>query len=322
MTRKPLALALALALAWVSAADDQVHAPVRNRRKAMEADTVKALRDAKSLFDEGILSEQEFKEQKAELLQPKATVAAAAPCGFRAFFERNAAGPGIHKWLHYFSAYEQEFSRHCGAGGAPAKMIEIGIQSGGSMRMWRERFGQNLEVLVGVDIQPNTKAWERFGDEPGSRPGNVHVEIGSQADPAVFDRINAKYPGGFDIVLDDGSHAAAHILATFQIAWKLLRPGGVYFIEDITKENRRAVHDIILSASHPHEGGVRKGSTVLDALYDNKEGACCKITPNSVQHEVEYVKMYPMILAIKKRETPLDGGALQAQKRGDKWIPY
>lgn len=211
MTRKPLALALALA--WVSAADDQVHAPMRNRRKAMEADTVQALRDAKALFDEGILSEQEFKEQKAELLQPKATVAA-APCGFRAFFERNAAGPGIHKWLHYFSAYEQEFSRHCGAGGAPAKMIEIGIQSGGSMRMWRERFGQNLEVLV------------------------------------------------------------------------------------------------------------RKGSTVLDALYDNKEGACCKITPNSVQHEIEYVKMYPMILAIKKRETPLDAGVLQAQKRGDKWIPY
>ena len=51
-----------------------------------------------------------------------------APCGFRAFFERNNAGPGIHKWLHYFSAYEQEFSRHCGDGAAPAKMIEIGIQ--------------------------------------------------------------------------------------------------------------------------------------------------------------------------------------------------
>ena len=45
----------------------------------MDADTVQALRDAKALFDEGILSEQEFKEKKAELLQPKAAPAATKP---------------------------------------------------------------------------------------------------------------------------------------------------------------------------------------------------------------------------------------------------
>ena len=262
-------------------------------------------------------------EQLAAAAPPPRRLRGSAPsCGFRAFFERNKTGPGIHKWLHYFSAYESEFSRHCGAGAVPAKMIEIGIQSGGSMRMWRECFGANLEALVGIDVNAATKAWERFGDEPGSRPGNVHVEIGSQADPAVFAAIDAKYPGGFDIVLDDGSHVDAHMLATFQSAWKMLRPGGVYFIEDITKENRRAVHDIILSSSHPLEGGVRKGSTVLDALYDNAENACCKITPNSVQREIEYVKMYPMMMAIKKRETPLDGNDLHSETHGTQWIPY
>ena len=45
----------------------------------MDADTVQALRDAKALFDEGILTEQEFKEKKAELLQPKAAPVAAKP---------------------------------------------------------------------------------------------------------------------------------------------------------------------------------------------------------------------------------------------------
>ena len=45
----------------------------------MDADTVQALRDAKALFDEGILSEQEFKEKKAELLQPKAAPVTAKP---------------------------------------------------------------------------------------------------------------------------------------------------------------------------------------------------------------------------------------------------
>ena len=283
--------------------------------------TILALMVCAAVADQGANTPPD--EQLAAAPPPPRRLRGSEPsCGFRAFFERNKAGPGIHKWLHYFSAYEQEFSRHCGAGAAPAKMIEIGIQSGGSMRMWRECFGANLEALVGIDVNAATKAWERFGDEPGSRPGNVHVEIGSQADPAVFAAIDAKYPGGFDIVLDDGSHVDAHMLATFQSAWKMLRPGGVYFIEDITKENRRAVHDIILSSAHPHEGGVRKGSTILDALYDNAESSCCKITPNSVQREIEYVKMYPMMMAIKKRETPLDGNDLHSERHGTRWIPY
>ena len=74
----------------------------------------------------------------------------------------------------YFSAYEHTphpyFSRHCGSGAAPVKMIEIGIQSGGSMRMWRHCFGDALEALVGVDINAETKAWERFGKEALSQP--------------------------------------------------------------------------------------------------------------------------------------------------------
>ena len=261
-------------------------------------------------------------EQLAAAPPPPRRLRGSEPsCGFRAFFERNKAGPGIHKWLHYFSAYEQEFSRHCGAGAVPAKMIEIGIQSGGSMRMWRECFGANLEALVGIDVNAATKAWERFGDEPGSRPGNVHVEVGSQADPAVFKDIDAKYPGGFDIILDDGSHVNTHMVASFRAAWRLLRPGGVYLIEDITKENVRAVHDIILSAAHPYKDGVRvKGHTILDAMYDNAGPACCETAPNSVQREIEYVKMYPMMLAIKKHEAPL--AELKATQHGTRWIPY
>jgi len=244
----------------------------------------------------------------------------ATSCGFREFFEQNLEGPGIHKWEHYFSAYEQEFSRHCGRGAAPVKMIEIGIQSGGSMRMWRHCFGHALEALVGVDLNAETKAWERFGKEAGSSPNNVHVEIGSQADAAVFDQIDAKHPGGFDIVLDDGSHQADHMIATFSHTWKLLRPGGVYFIEDITKENVRALEDIILSTEHPYTGSVRTGHSIVKAMYDNPGAACCNIQPNAVQREVEYVKMYPMMLAIKKRENPLTW--LNATKRGDQWIPY
>ena len=35
-------------------------------------------------------------------------------------------------------------------------------------------------------------------------------------------------------------------------------------------------------------------------MYDNPGASCCDFEPNQVQREVEYVKMYPMMLAIKK----------------------
>lgn len=250
-----------------------------------------------------------------------AACAVVAPCGFEEFFRQNKEGPGIHKWLHYFPAYEQEFMSHCGASAKPVKMLEIGIQSGGSMRMWRACFGDMLEALVGVDINPDTSAWERFGAEPGSKQHNVHVEVGSQADAAVMERINATYPGGFDIILDDGSHVAEHMVATFRHAWSMLRPGGVFFIEDITKENVQALHAIISGPAHPYYQSVRiKGHSFVDAMYDNRGAACCNTQTNGVQREVEYVKMYPMILAIRKREIPLD--SFHAKRHGTEWIPY
>ena len=129
------------------------------------------------------------------------------PCGLWDYFISHNKGPGIHKWHHYFAIYEEHFGRFC-RGIANLTMAEIGIQSGGSMLMWRHAFGEKLQLLVGLDTNPNTKAWEDFGP-------NVKVEIGSQADPNFLAEIKRKYPQGFDIFLDDGSHVPAHQLVTF-----------------------------------------------------------------------------------------------------------
>jgi len=106
------------------------------------------------------------------------------------------------------------------------RMMEIGIQSGGSMMMWRHAFGDNLNQLIGVDINANTKAWEKFGS-------NVKVEIGSQGDASFLASLANKYRDGIDVILDDGSHLPSHIILTFVKLWPLVRAGGVYMIEDI-----------------------------------------------------------------------------------------
>ena len=44
--------------------------------------------------------------------------------------------------------------------------------------------------------------------------------------------IQRKYPEGFDIFLDDGSHVPEHQFTTFVHMWSAIRPGGV-LIEDV-----------------------------------------------------------------------------------------
>lgn len=39
--------------------------------------------------------------------------------------------------------------------------------------------------------------------------------------------------GGFDMIVDDGSHAVKHIWATLNALWPSVKPGGVYVIEDL-----------------------------------------------------------------------------------------
>ena len=190
------------------------------------------------------------------------TAFAAAPCGFRDYFERSVKKDdnGIHKWLHYFAAYEREFGEWCAKGAGPIRMMEMGIQSGGSCKMWLNCFGANLDLLVGVDINPDVKQWESFGPK-------IKVEIASQADPELWQRLRRTY-GGFDVILDDGSHQSAHMLASFKHGFDLVKPGGVYVIEDITQENTAAVvgrfrKEAITVNNEPPSRHIVHGSTAL-----------------------------------------------------------
>jgi hypothetical protein len=42
-----------------------------------------------------------------------------------------------------------------------------------------------------------------------------------------------KSGGKFDIIIDDGGHVYNQQKATFEVLWKTLSPGGLYYIEDL-----------------------------------------------------------------------------------------
>ncbi len=100
----------------------------------------------------------------------------------------------------------------------PITVLEIGVLDGASLRLWEDYFPR--AIIVGLDIQPDCKQHEG---------GRRLVEIVSQADTAALRQIGARYTP--TIIIDDGSHRADHIRASFETLYPALREGGLYIVE-------------------------------------------------------------------------------------------
>lgn len=101
-------------------------------------------------------------------------------------------------------------------------ILEIGVQEGGSLRMWEEYFPN--ATICGLDVDPS------YAVHQGERR---IVFIGDSTLSATANRIREEHPALFDIIIDDGSHHPADQLDTFEAFFPLLGDGGYYAIEDI-----------------------------------------------------------------------------------------
>ena len=119
-------------------------------------------------------------------------------------------GRQIDKWRHYFDIYEKHFAKYRGQS---PRVLEIGIDHGGSLQLWKRYFGKGAEI-TGVDIDPAA-----MFEEDQIKTYQYH-----QKNPEI-----AKL-GPWDIIIDDGSHEVDDQSVTFANLWP--RCQGVYLIED------------------------------------------------------------------------------------------
>jgi hypothetical protein len=104
-------------------------------------------------------------------------------------------------------------------------ILEIGVggydgPSGGeSLRMWKAFF-RNSQI-VGIDIYDKSQFSER----------RIDIRQCDQTDSDSLTRLSNEY-GGFDIIIDDGSHVNEHVIKTFRTLFPLMRPAGIYVVED------------------------------------------------------------------------------------------
>jgi hypothetical protein len=125
------------------------------------------------------------------------------------------------KWSHYFSFYDELASQLLAGKNHHLHILEIGVQNGGSLAIWRELFGPN-SLIYGVDIDP----------ECGKLDIDAKIFIGSSSDRDFLQSIckDAQY---FDLVIDDGSHDSKHQKIAFETIYPFLSENGTYIIEDI-----------------------------------------------------------------------------------------
>lgn len=190
----------------------------------------------------------------------------------------------ITKYDNYFGIYDRYLEP---LRDRPITMIEIGVQHGGSLQMWKRYFHPG-STIVGVDIYPACKRYEEDG---------VRVFTGDQSDVDFLARMIAEI-GPVDYILDDGSHIPRHQIATFDYLFQHgLKEGGVYLCEDCHT-----------SYWPSYGGGVRKSGTFIeyakrvadDVNHWHVEGSAPD--RNWRTQTVESVEFYSSVVAFRKAQ--------------------
>lgn len=143
---------------------------------------------------------------------------------FLGWYNDHAAGPGIWKWSNALAAYQHHLAPMMQK---PVSVLEVGVQSGGSVSMWQTVMGAQCHYY-GMDIN----------DKCTSFTGSMStIFIGDQGQVADWSRFFSTVVGALDVVVDDGGHLGYQMVTTLQQVFPHLNPGGVHAVEDIHNQN-------------------------------------------------------------------------------------
>lgn len=125
------------------------------------------------------------------------------------------------KWPLYLDEYDRIFSSFRGK---PLRILEIGVQNGGSLEIWSKYF-PNAQILVGCDINQDCKKLKYLDDRINLVIGDINTDL-------VYGEV-LKHSKNFDLIIDDGSHLSGDIVKSFARYFSTLNEGGIFVVEDL-----------------------------------------------------------------------------------------
>ena len=194
----------------------------------------------------------------------------------------NEIDVSIHKWSNYFEIYERYFNDFRSK---EPRFLEIGVQYGGSLKMWHEYFENGS--IYGIDINPDCKKLEN---------DNIKISIGSQNDKSFLKKF-ANEINTLDIIVDDGGHTMEQQINTFEILFPILNNGGIYLCEDVES-----------SYQNMYGGGPKRNGSFIEYcknlidIINANHSHFFTLKPSKLSKQIEYIHFYNNIVVIKKHE--------------------
>ena len=118
----------------------------------------------------------------------------------------------------------------------PVKFFEIGLGCGftkfSGVQIWKKLLNSNDELWMGeFNHKCVMRNKHKFSD--------FHVLTGDQGNITTLNEWIKQSKGAFDVIVDDGGHTQNQIIESFTQLWPHVKPGGLYFIEDmqVTQEH-------------------------------------------------------------------------------------
>jgi GT2 family glycosyltransferase len=195
-----------------------------------------------------------------------------------------------NKWSLYLKVYDRLFNDYRDK---PIRLLEIGIQNGGSLEIWSKYFS-NAEALIGCDINLDC-ANIRYEDQ------RIGIVIGNAISPDVCEQV-LKCSTQFDIIIDDGSHLSSDIIKSFLQYFPHLAEGGIFIVEDLHcsywSEFEGGLFDPYSSIAffkrltdvinHEHWGVSKARTDILRGIF-TKYGCEFDVDALSQVHSVEFI---------------------------------
>ena len=212
--------------------------------------------------------------------------------------------------LGYTQYYENLFR---GIRNNVTKVLEIGVETGRSHRLWLEYFPK--ATIYGFDIF-------KFGVDEFHKlqEGNPYLDRsimfeGDQESVDDLEKFLELHGGDFDIIIDDGGHTMRQQQISLGVLFDAVKSGGHYIIEDLhtcsgewpTLYGYQTIHkgdtlttDLLKSIENKDNSVVETNyltKDVLDNIRDNVESCRTEIGKYSYTNAKNYTYKWPTMLS-------------------------